>query len=117
MDEEHGRGGDAAEEKERKVKIAIESTTKIVELELAGGAIRIVWSRFDNPTVSAVNSDGTTTLLGTYILKDTEQQRFAMDDYQRWEIANFGVELMGEVRGAVRLAEPAFDPSGARMRT
>ena len=59
-------------------------------LELAGGAIRIVWSRFDNPTVSAVNSDGTTTLLGTYILKDTEQQRFAMDDYQRWEIANFG---------------------------
>ncbi|MEI8297734.1 MAG: aminomethyltransferase family protein, partial [Pseudomonadota bacterium] len=30
---------------------------------------------------------------------------------------DFAVELMGEVRGAVRLAEPAFDPSGARMRT
>ena len=29
---------------------------------------------------------------------------------------DFGVELMGEVRGAVRLAEPAFDPAGARMR-
>ncbi|MCX7057926.1 MAG: FAD-dependent oxidoreductase [Proteobacteria bacterium] len=31
--------------------------------------------------------------------------------------SDFAVELMGEVRGAVRLAEPAFDPSGARMRT
>ncbi len=33
------------------------------------------------------------------------------------ETQDFGVELMGDVRGAVRLAEPAFDPSGARMRT
>jgi dimethylglycine dehydrogenase len=32
------------------------------------------------------------------------------------ETTDFGVELMGEVRPAVRLAEPAFDPSGARMR-
>jgi dimethylglycine dehydrogenase len=30
--------------------------------------------------------------------------------------SDFAVELMGEVRGAVRLSEPAFDPSGARMR-
>ena len=33
------------------------------------------------------------------------------------QTSDFAVELMGEVRGAVRLAEPAFDPSGARMRT
>jgi dimethylglycine dehydrogenase len=33
------------------------------------------------------------------------------------ETGEFGVELMGDVRAAVRLAEPAFDPSGARMRT
>ena len=28
----------------------------------------------------------------------------------------FAVELMGEIRGATRLPDPAFDPSGARMR-
>jgi dimethylglycine dehydrogenase len=32
------------------------------------------------------------------------------------ETLEFAVELMGEVRPAVRLAEPAFDPQGARMR-
>ena len=32
------------------------------------------------------------------------------------ETTYFAVELMGDVRGAVRLPEPAFDPSGARMR-
>jgi dimethylglycine dehydrogenase len=32
------------------------------------------------------------------------------------EISGFEVELIGERRGAVRLAESAFDPSGSRMR-
>ena len=33
------------------------------------------------------------------------------------ELKGFEVELLGTRRAAVRLAEPAYDPSGARMRT